>query len=439
MGLLRKYSIAHTVNTWGRPRPEEQVAVAHAVGNFWQLAGTLLEKMRRDPDADGWMQYAIRMQKELPEVVTDSYLHSMMMAIIVAAHETTANAGANAVKLLLQHPQAWQELCADPRLIPNAVEECLRHNGSVAAWRRRATRDVTIDGVDIPAGSKLLHRHLVGQPRRARVRRRRPVRHPARERQRPSHLRLRLAPVHGQEPGADGDPGDPAGADAAAAASAARRAALHLRRQHLVPRPGARLGGVGSGRATPSGRRRRCAKEARRCGSASRRSATSPASSRSSAPSASPTASSACAWSRPTAASCPRWTPGSHVDVECGDTGLSRQYSLCGDPADAPGVRDRGAARGRGPRRLGLDARRGRAGRPAARRRAAQPLPPRRIGATAGLRRRRHRHHADRGDGAASPRARHRLRPALQRPATRCHGPARRARRPARRDGCIST
>ena len=56
----------------------------------------------------------------------------------------------------------------------------------------------------------------------------------------------------------------------------------------------------------------------------------------------------------------PRWTPGSHIDVECGDTGLSRQYSLCGDPADAQGVRDRGAARGREPRRLGLDARRGR-------------------------------------------------------------------------------
>ena len=33
----------------------------------------------------------------------------------------------------------------------------------------------------------------------------------------------------------------------------------------------------------------------------------------------------------------PRWTPGSHIDVECGDTGLSRQYSLCGDPA-VPGA-----------------------------------------------------------------------------------------------------
>ncbi len=30
----------------------------------------------------------------------------------------------------------------------------------------------------------------------------------------------------------------------------------------------------------------------------------------------------------------PRWTPGSHIDVICGDTGLSRQYSLCGDPND---------------------------------------------------------------------------------------------------------
>ncbi|QSI32184.1 cytochrome P450 [Variovorax sp. RKNM96] len=156
MDTLRKYSIAHTVNTWGRPKPEEQVAVAHAVGNFWQYAGKVLEKMRQNPDAPGWMQYGIRKQALHPEVVTDSYLHSMMMAGIVAAHETTANATANAMKLLLQHPEAWRELCEDPGLIPNAVEECLRHNGSVAAWRRLVTKDTQLDGVDLPAGSRLL-------------------------------------------------------------------------------------------------------------------------------------------------------------------------------------------------------------------------------------------------------------------------------------------
>ncbi len=156
MGTLRRYSIAHTINTWGRPKPEEQVEVAHAVGNFWQLAGKLLDKMRADPSGPGWMQYGIRMQAEHPDVVTDSYLHSMMMAGIVAAHETTANATANAVKLLLEHPDSWREICEDPGLIPNAVEECLRLNGSIAAWRRLVTKDTTVGGIPVPAGSKLL-------------------------------------------------------------------------------------------------------------------------------------------------------------------------------------------------------------------------------------------------------------------------------------------
>lgn len=156
MDLLRQYSIAHTVNTWGRPQPQEQVEVAHAVGNFWQFSGKVLDKMRLDPSGPGWMKYGIRKQAEQPDIVTDSYLHSMMMAGIVAAHETTSNATSNALKLLLQHPEAWREICEDPSLIPNAVEECLRHNGSVAAWRRLATKDVQVGGVDIPAGSKLL-------------------------------------------------------------------------------------------------------------------------------------------------------------------------------------------------------------------------------------------------------------------------------------------
>ncbi|MCM0613204.1 cytochrome P450/oxidoreductase [Marinobacter sediminum] len=156
MDTLREYSIAHTVNTWGRPSKEEQVAVAEAVGKFWQYAGEVLEKMRQDPSGHGWMKYAIRRQKELPDVVTDSYLHSMMMAGIVAAHETTAHASANMFRLLLENREVWDDICDNPALIPNAVEECLRHSGSVAAWRRIATADTRIGDTEIPKGSKLL-------------------------------------------------------------------------------------------------------------------------------------------------------------------------------------------------------------------------------------------------------------------------------------------
>ncbi len=156
MATLRDYSIAHTVNTWGRPTRGEQLAVAEAVGKFWQFAGGVLDKMRADPAGHGWMQYAIRRQKELPEVVTDSYLHSMMMAGMVAAHETTAHASANALRLLLQNREAWEDICADPSLIPNAVEECLRLSGSIVAWRRLAMADTRIGGVEIPKGARLL-------------------------------------------------------------------------------------------------------------------------------------------------------------------------------------------------------------------------------------------------------------------------------------------
>ncbi|MAA96961.1 MAG: cytochrome [Stappia sp.] len=156
MDRLRDFSVAHTVNTWGRPTREEQVAVAEGVGQFWAYAGKVLERMRANPDADGWMPYAIRRQKDLPDVVTDSYLHSMMMAIIVAAHETTAHASANMFRRLLENRHLWEEICADPSLIPNAVEECLRHSGSVVAWRRITTAPTEIGGVEVPEGARLL-------------------------------------------------------------------------------------------------------------------------------------------------------------------------------------------------------------------------------------------------------------------------------------------
>lgn len=156
MDSLKQYSVAHTVNTWGKPTPEQQVAVADTVGQFWQYAGKVLDKMRKEPDGTGWMHDAIRKNAEFPDIVTDSYLHSMMMAIIVAGHETTSLASTNALKLLLSNRLVWERICKDPALIPNAIEECLRLEGSVVAWRRKATRETEISGVRIPKDAKLL-------------------------------------------------------------------------------------------------------------------------------------------------------------------------------------------------------------------------------------------------------------------------------------------
>lgn len=152
---LRKFAVAHTVNTWGKPLKQEQLAVAEGVGQFWQFSGDVLARMKNNPNGHGWMYDMIAKNRDYPDIVTDNYLHSMMMAIMVAAHETTALASANAIKLLLSQDNTWQKLHDNPALIPAAVEECLRHSGSVVAWRRQITRDTTFKGIDFKEGDKL--------------------------------------------------------------------------------------------------------------------------------------------------------------------------------------------------------------------------------------------------------------------------------------------
>ncbi len=153
---LGEFCVAHTINTWGRPTKREQLTIADSVGRFWQAANRVLDKMMANPVGDGWMYFSIRKHLERPDIVPLSYLRSMMMAILVAAHETTSKAAANAFRMLLADRRIWDELVENPMLIPNAVEECLRFAGSVVAWRRIATAPAQIGGVSVPEGAKLL-------------------------------------------------------------------------------------------------------------------------------------------------------------------------------------------------------------------------------------------------------------------------------------------
>jgi cytochrome P450 len=76
--------------------------------------------------------------------------------LLFAGHETTTGLIGNALRQLLTHRHALQEICRDAALIPNAVEEVLRFDSSVIAWRRQTTQAVEIGGVPVPAGANLL-------------------------------------------------------------------------------------------------------------------------------------------------------------------------------------------------------------------------------------------------------------------------------------------
>jgi cytochrome P450 len=53
--------------------------------------------------------------------------------LLFAGNETTTGLIGNALRRLLTERHAWEEICGDPSLIPNAVEEVLRFDSSVIA------------------------------------------------------------------------------------------------------------------------------------------------------------------------------------------------------------------------------------------------------------------------------------------------------------------
>jgi cytochrome P450 len=90
------------------------------------------------------------------EEISDHEIASFLYSLLFAGHETTTTLISNAVRQLLIHREAWEQISADPAKIPGAVEEVLRTSGSIVAWRRTAEKDGVVGGVDIPKGSKLL-------------------------------------------------------------------------------------------------------------------------------------------------------------------------------------------------------------------------------------------------------------------------------------------
>lgn len=142
---------------FGRPSADEQVHRCEAMVRHQAYARDLIRRLQDDPSGPGLLPHAVRAAADDPDLFGEEWLIGLATTTLAAAHETTSGALANAALLLLGDARAgWQAICADPGLIPTAVEECLRLGPSLTAQRRTCTNDTEIGGVRIPAGAKVL-------------------------------------------------------------------------------------------------------------------------------------------------------------------------------------------------------------------------------------------------------------------------------------------
>jgi cytochrome P450 len=80
----------------------------------------------------------------------------MVIVLVLAGHETTANLIGNGTRALLTHPDQLQLLRDDPDLWPVAVHELMRWTGPILGTRIRfAKEDVELGGQLIGAGQSV--------------------------------------------------------------------------------------------------------------------------------------------------------------------------------------------------------------------------------------------------------------------------------------------
>jgi cytochrome P450 len=80
----------------------------------------------------------------------------MARAVFGAGFESTSSFLANGTLALMGHPGAWDELRADPALIPDALEEMLRYETPAQRFARVIAQPVELHGARMEPGQKVM-------------------------------------------------------------------------------------------------------------------------------------------------------------------------------------------------------------------------------------------------------------------------------------------
>jgi cytochrome P450 len=127
------------------------LATSHKVAEYFQA---LIEQRRKAPQED--LISDLLMAEIDGERLSDVEIQSNCLLLLIAGHETTTGLISNAIVCLDEHPEALQQLLAQPELLPSAIEEVLRYRAVVHSIVRVVAVDTVLGGQEIKAGNLLL-------------------------------------------------------------------------------------------------------------------------------------------------------------------------------------------------------------------------------------------------------------------------------------------
>ncbi|MGF1340763.1 cytochrome P450 [Streptomyces flavovirens] len=128
-----------------------QLALSDAATAELRSYFTDLVRQRRERPGDDpvsrWIETWDAMEPDRDKA--DEGVYFLALFVLLAALETTANMLSTTTLLLVEHPEWWDRLAADPDLVPGFVEEALRYDAPTHVISRIAARDCVLDGTEI--------------------------------------------------------------------------------------------------------------------------------------------------------------------------------------------------------------------------------------------------------------------------------------------------
>ena len=153
MDQIKEWCADKLVVNWGRPTEEHQIRAALTMVLFWEYCVDFVAKRRAAPKDD--MTSDLIRDEDESQPLTDQEIASILFGLSFAGHETTTNQMSNFLRNLLEN-DLWQSLRDNRDNMQSFIDESLRYDSSVIAWRRITTSEVTLNGIALPKDAKIM-------------------------------------------------------------------------------------------------------------------------------------------------------------------------------------------------------------------------------------------------------------------------------------------
>ncbi len=157
-GTIKRWTDAFVDRLGGMVPLERELQCAREVVEFQHAIKAQMDLRRASP-TDDLLSDLVHAQVDGERPLDDGELLSIVQQLLVAGNETTTATLAEGIILLARNPDELAKAKADPKIIPNMIEEMLRLASASSGIWRVMKQDAELGGVTLPKGAMVMMRY----------------------------------------------------------------------------------------------------------------------------------------------------------------------------------------------------------------------------------------------------------------------------------------